>query len=166
MGPAADDYDFRYALTPYTKSIQIYVCPSNPTNTADLNDYNPSWAGTAIIKRSYAANGGAGDGSYGGKRPLQDDVPGTHMAEIVSPAMVIMIGEAYDRAHPDYWDNPNDMRMWGHMSQTNWLFCDGHVKLIKPANTVQPTNMWNITNAAAPANLIGWCSANPNQPAF
>jgi prepilin-type processing-associated H-X9-DG protein len=39
---------------------------------------------------------------------------------------------------------------------TNFLFCDGHVKALKPMATISPVNMWNISNTVAPSAMQGY----------
>ncbi len=158
-----------YGVQPYLKSIQVFACPSNPGNNTEMGYAGYTPAGSRI-RLSYACSHGGDDGtgsSYGGPGPMIDDTTAVSLALVTSPAQVIIVGEAYARYDPDFWNNNNDMRLWGHTNMPNWLFCDGHVKPIKPGATVTPINMWNITNNPAPtADLMNWLTANPGQPIY
>lgn len=52
------------------------------------------------------------------------------------------------RSDPEFWDDNDDMTNQSHSGFTNYLFCDGHVKTMKPTATGTPINMWNVTNTA------------------
>ena len=67
---------------------------------------------------------------------------------------------------PEFWTNNTDMLMQSHTGLTNFLFCDGHVKSMKPVGTLGTdmggsgqagVNMWNVNNAPPPdGNLRSW----------
>jgi prepilin-type processing-associated H-X9-DG protein len=71
---------------------------------------------------------------------------GAALASIDSPVQVILVGEHKDRDDPEYWEQYGDMLMQNHLAMANFLFCDGHVKSMKPVATGTPINMWNIKN--------------------
>jgi prepilin-type N-terminal cleavage/methylation domain-containing protein/prepilin-type processing-associated H-X9-DG protein len=137
-------------ILPYTKSIQLYKCPSNPSNAK----VSWSWDGTQdVIPQSYLSNGGNGTmGNMGGNQPMGENA--SALADISSSAKVILVGEHIGRGDPEFWDNYNDSQFRGHLGQTNFLFCDGHVKSMKPSQTVTPTNMWDNQNRAANAAWV------------
>ncbi len=179
----ADPAPWHVKIFPYVKSTQIFACPSNTGNTTILNN-STSTAIPQGIPYSYVSSGGdtpgatgGGDTHYGGPRPIRfvnnstANIAPCSLAEIVSVAQVIMVGEtnsgvaaASPRKDPDFWDNDGDMTTQSHLGTSNWLFCDGHVKAMKPLATGTPTNMWNVNNATtngtttvgpAGANLLG-----------
>lgn len=156
-------YPWHMTILPYTKSIQIYKCPSNPTN----NRVGWSWDGTTdIIPRSYVSNGCYGEcgsmgappaGAPGARQPMVNEDPNrsaTSLAELSQAAKILIVGEHQDRGDPEFWDNVNDTIFRNHLGQTNFLFCDGHVKSLKPLATVNPVNMWEIHNYPAPASWV------------
>ena len=172
----ADKSPWHTKIFPYVKSTQIFACPSNTGNTAILNN-SVSTAIPQGIPYSYVANGGdtpgangGGDNHYGGPRPIRyndnTNTPPCSLAEISSVAQVIMIGEtnsggAAPRKDPEFWDNNEDMKTQSHLGTSNWLFCDGHVKALKPIATGRPINMWNVNNATTNgSSTVGEAGAN------
>ena len=109
------------------------------------------------IPVSYEASHGGFPGSqFGGPGPMgvAPQAWGSNLdnsaalAQVDSPAQVILVGEHRGRQDPKFRDDTNDLLFVDHMQQTNFLFCDGHVKAMRPVATVTPVNMWNVTNAA------------------
>ena len=177
----ADLAPWHVKIFPYVKSTQIFACPSNTGNTTILNN-SISTAIPQGIPYSYVANGGdtpgptgGGDNHFGGPRPIRYTntaaVSPCSLAELTSVSQIIMVGETNSgvptsspRKDPEFWDSDTDMLTQSHLGTSNWLFCDGHVKSMKPVATGTPLNMWNINNATtngstvtgpAGANLMG-----------
>ena len=163
-------------IYPYVKSAQIFACPSNTGNTTTLN--NTPALGAPAIPYSYVANGGdtsgpggGGDIHFGGVRPLRYEnnvpIPPCSLSQVGSSAQVLMIGETNSgvptgspRRDPDYWTNDTDMLTQGHLGTSNWLFCDGHVKSLRPVATGTPLNMWNVDNTTTVGGAVGPAGAN------
>lgn len=142
---------WRVMIEPYIKSADAFRCPSNPSNNTTAG-YNAP--GGIQYKESYLVNGDGG--GTGGTQPMRNG-SSCSLAEIQTPTNLILVGEHPGRSDPEFWsNNANDMRMQGHMGTTNFCFADGHVKALHPMATVNPTNMWNVTNAAAPAAFVGF----------
>lgn len=133
----AISWSWKDACQPYIKSSQIFGCPSNP----NVQNNQPN---------SYAIND-AGGHFDGGNTWANRFMP---MAAIQSPASKILVTELRwqnwnDWASP-WWDSNNwnwTTGFAGHTGSFNLLFCDGHVKAMKPAQTVaNGFNMWDQLN--------------------
>lgn len=147
----ANDVPWQFVIQPYVKSAQLFKCPSN-TSTGFQNNSN------GIIPISYVCNGtgnNAGVVGFGGDRPMNAygvSGNGVALAQIESSAQVILVGENTTRNEPEFWDTP-DLTFQGHLGMTNFLFCDGHVKSLKPTATGTPVNLWTVNNSAATTAL-------------
>ncbi len=117
-------------VQPYMKSIQVFKCPSNPnTNTM---------GGSATIKAGYAYNARLGNDN-------DDPAPQT-LASVSATANKVMVMEQKGQTWNDYgsswWTTGNwDQGFAGHTGSMNVLFCDGHVKSLKPVALLTPVNM-------------------------
>ncbi|HEX8552570.1 MAG TPA: DUF1559 domain-containing protein [Abditibacteriaceae bacterium] len=134
-------------LEPYTKSSQVYKCPSNATQTDVRNEIpNSYWANYYSSPDNYGAVRGAGNGigvfcDTGGS--------GVNSSEIENAATTIAIGELRigdTFLPPSGYDNTaTGFRLFaGHLSTSNYLFVDGHVKSLKPLDTVPPKSGVNM----------------------
>lgn len=76
----------------------------------------------------------------------------TSLAEVPDSAGTILVSE-YSYSYPyvnfdfgsgnaAYFDL-DYVAFKGHLNTSNFLFCDGHVKALKPIATVSSTNMWS-----------------------
>jgi prepilin-type N-terminal cleavage/methylation domain-containing protein/prepilin-type processing-associated H-X9-DG protein len=146
-------------IQPYTKSLDLFKCPSNPRNTpnpADMDTYmscsGPHWNVTGpMIPIGYPLNA----------RMHGSAQQALHMAAVQAPATKISMSEATAR-YTEFNTTTTravDMAAWGfagHMSTTNYLFGDGHVKALRPVRTTTPLNMWG---ARGPTAVAGCSSA-------
>jgi prepilin-type N-terminal cleavage/methylation domain-containing protein/prepilin-type processing-associated H-X9-DG protein len=140
---------WQFVIQPYVKSYQLFKCPSSSSSgfTTNSND---------LVPRSYQSNGGNVNDAltlFGGDRPMNEGKT-IALAALESPAQLLLVGEHPDRADPEFFSHSASTTFLSHLQTTNFLFADGHVKAMKPAATGTPVNMWNITNAAAPAALL------------
>lgn len=159
-------YSFRWALNPYTKNSQIWVCPSNPheinlsaqgycTNSACDQGYttpgNTTPTAGSVISTNYTLNDAAAQ--FNNAYPK--------LAIITSPAQKLLLVETWHQPWSDYasswWCNggPDGTASgnftasgWAnHTAQWNCLFADYHVKSMKPTGTVGPLgqtfSMWD-----------------------
>ncbi len=160
---------WRSFIYSYIKSQGVYNCPDNPKNTTW--DAGAPFPGVPALNLSYAMNPRIGEPGgwvqgYG--------AGGTSLANIQEPASKILISECINPS-PDYvWPDANETGNTdisgkgyaGHNDTANYLFCDGHVKSMKPTATASPLNMWGGMNgtggyAGMPAsNVAGVCGNN------
>lgn len=147
-------------IQPYTKSYGVFVCPSNPRNTTPMLDgQNPPPNGPNSTRVSYAApiEVGVNGAAFGGR-----DVAGPTLADFQSPAQTIMVCES-NAVNTDFrltttlWmgsnatgSGGNPGLFAGHTGQMNLLFTDGHVKAMRPLQTITTVmggsgavNMWD-----------------------
>jgi len=154
---------WHYVLQPYVKSIQVFKCPSNTSESK-------AYAGNALaasgqssaISNNYAANGM--QASYNNPDANSGPFAGTNQAgrtlgEFQYPAQLIAVVERLQRNPPPTGDgdwqldptNSNDANALfnGHLQTSNYLFADGHAKALKPLGTVDASaggsssvNMW------------------------
>lgn len=154
-------------IMPYVKSTQLFTCPSNPRRTTRMNNTGASAAN--FISNSYVANGkGNADTislfyDWGGHAPMSRYytgaqgtlIGGVNMSRINSPAQVLLVFENKGTSQGpymyDYFNllSAGTTRLTSHLERTNMLFCDGHVKAMKPLDSLEPLNMWNVTNTAS-----------------
>jgi len=135
--------NFRGLVTPYVKNQGVWKCPSNPsTNTSD----NAAVGGPYLCH--YAINNAANQFPGGAAGPL--------LAQIQSPANKILMVELRAQPWNDYasnwWTSYGAGSAWdygfaGHSTTWNLLYADGHVKAMKPMNTVVGGyNSWEYGN--------------------
>ncbi len=130
---------YKQSLQPYLKSVQIWVCPSNPNN---VYDGQGAAGGIPAVKKSYAANPRLITPGWAG-------APSPALSFIQNTAQKIILcdstyewGVMYpDWVYPGRTDCPDNVYA-GHLGTMNCLFVDGHVKSMKPVNTGTPINMW------------------------
>ncbi len=131
---------WQQVIYPYTKSVQIFRCPSN---TAGTNVVTAAATVDGVsypaIPRSYGYNPrfGSGDASL---------TPG--MSDINNISQKVIVAEIQLQNWTDYgapwWTGANnwDQGFAGHLKSANYLFGDGHVKSFLPEATMTPYNMW------------------------
>ena len=139
---------WRQLVQPYVKSAQLFSCPSNPQkdNVADV-----ATGVYPAITHSYSANGHVMI-----KVNIVNPAP-QKMAVIAESARKVLAAEgvaSWDGRYPiiglpDEAGGGNylpDYGFSGHLATWNVLFCDGHVKSMKPVQTMTPVNMWGQMN--------------------
>jgi prepilin-type N-terminal cleavage/methylation domain-containing protein/prepilin-type processing-associated H-X9-DG protein len=147
----------------YVKSMNVFACPSNQS-ASTINQ--ALGYGVPKLQQQYGANinsaGGhhwwdaynyQGCGSFSGisTQPF-------NMSQFVSPATTIDVEEINDDLSLGA-DNNNQVDFEidgfesahnlfaGHNGMSNYLFSDGHVKALRPSQTLIPgNNMWTIDN--------------------
>jgi len=150
------------AIYPYTKSWQIYVCPSDSATRC-----------CGFTARSYSVN------SIVYTKAAYETGPGRALADISAPSTTILAGDKPVKANSynneTCFDNgatmqyPGDSnstnmeyngQLWDwtsndpiHLSGWNYAFMDGHVKWLRPESTVNtagggtltaPKGMWTL----------------------
>lgn len=160
--PNYDDFSWRTVIQPYVKSTQVLVCPSNPDN------YKLTW--DPEFNRSYAGNTNWGGtdysqpekGFFGSSTPVA-------LSAIESPSQLISVSEIFRVPYvtiiidaPSTFDDsgtggPSSVNVYadalftGHLGTSNYLFADGHVKAMRPMQTIQGANLWYRDNSAISA---------------
>ncbi|RYX83111.1 DUF1559 domain-containing protein [bacterium] len=157
QGPAgelSETYSWRRVIYPYTKSTQIFSCPSNTANVSwarDSADSNLGLAGlpltgTPRFARSYVGN--ASNSIISGTAPFNENL-GLSIAAMPDVARTVLIAES---GNVDFNNVPlgytptvfATLMFTGHLQVCNFAFADGHVKAMKPLATATPVNMWNV----------------------
>ncbi len=143
-------------LQPYVKSFQLFQCPSNTRNTVPFND-SVGGKVSYMAPMDYKNSNGAIGARYAAG-------PNLSSFANVSQTIAICEGNAFntDFTITDGWWSPpahdsgtgNPALFNGHLSTGNYLFADGHVKSLKPLQTVSVAmggsgsiNMWDRTGA-------------------
>ncbi|RYZ65670.1 MAG: DUF1559 domain-containing protein, partial [Proteobacteria bacterium] len=146
---------WRRSTYPYTKSTQIYSCPSNTSNATQADDSYDSWLTNAGLPlssprffRSYAANASQ-YGISGGTTPMEYD-RSSSLSALVDVSRTVLVTESKEgdnNVHmnddPSRFSSSTDT-FPGHLGTVIFLFCDGHAKAMKPSATGNPVNMWNV----------------------
>ncbi len=134
---------WRQLVQPYVKSTQLFKCPSNSATGSD-----PARLGYPSVPAN-----------YGGNLRILKDNEAYSLSAVQNVAQKIEVGEIT----PGYEDftfgapswvpgDPNDSWKWenmtfaGHLSTMNCLFADGHVKSMRPMQTMVPLNMYGAFN--------------------
>lgn len=140
------------ALMPYTKSTQIFLCPSNNNASVQVDaifDYFPG----AYNGNPYGNSNG--DGLFGPDNNGCSGAfaPGLSEAAVLSPTQTIALSElAPNTDYNDVSDNYSPpggylSRLFDrHLGTSNYLFADGHVKALQPIATITGYNMWTWDN--------------------
>jgi prepilin-type N-terminal cleavage/methylation domain-containing protein/prepilin-type processing-associated H-X9-DG protein len=169
-GPGSATLSFRGLIQPFIKSYAVIKCPSNPVK--DKGDWPGETADQPLgITCSYA--GARYDGTHKGVFAFGSSGPiGTALASIDTPSSSIDVVES-TATFPDF--NVIDNGLFacnesdktncfggfagslfaGHTGYSNFLFCDGHVKALRPMATLDTAeggsgsiNMWTIDNGS------------------
>ena len=158
-GPNFNNWAGRIA--PYVKSKQLFACPSNPSNTGVMGNNLPGQ--DSLVPASYAMNFEIGDGAYSGGA-------GMSIANINEVATRILVTERIgNNAEPgvmwiDWTGNQfRDNGFAGHLGTSNYLFADGHVKSLRPTQTVAGgRSMWGGWNDSPDCGTVGTNSSAIN----
>ncbi len=154
--------DWRQEIYPYTKSVQMLACPSNPVHDNYFGG-DGNGVDNPLVPHSYGwttAGGGWPNGfSYANGTT-------SSLASVQYPASTLMIGENTN--------NNTDLCAWcfqGNLfchggAMSNYAFADGHAKAMKPVSTYTPVCMWMFDNGAVVTgtNTPGACFVNWNGP--
>jgi len=150
---------WRRTTYPYTKSAQIYSCPSNSFNATLADDSTTArinavgGTGAPVFMRSYAANASNNTTTdfVGGSTPMEfgKSSPLAAMPDVTRTVLVTESKEGDNNVHMNDTNPANrfanaNYAFEGHLGTVNFLFVDGHVKSMRPSQTASPTNMWNV----------------------
>jgi prepilin-type N-terminal cleavage/methylation domain-containing protein/prepilin-type processing-associated H-X9-DG protein len=139
---------WRQLAFPYVKSVQVFTCPSNP--------YHSIY--TDVDNDTFFASYGSNDSV------LQTGDQTALLSEIQNPSTIFIVGESdgigYKLNNPPNppLNSPNcgmcDLHppdshtdlFAGHFDRSNWLFADGHVRALRPTQTCEDTDIWDLSN--------------------
>ena len=160
--PPAPFASFRQVLQPYIKSTQVMVCPSNPRNIVPAD----SAVGNYPVTMTSYGMSGSGIVDYGGLY-RNGNLP-VGLAEIPAPAQVIAAAETtYNGSEYDVFNNILNggnviapQLFAGHLGTSNYLFVDGHVKSMRPLQTMPECNPNPTPCGSSRINL--WTRDNRN----
>lgn len=126
-------------IQPYVKSTQVFKCPSNPNpnNSVGVIGTYPA------LPISYAYNERLGTQS---QATVQEAANKIAVAEIA--------GTNWNDYGSNWWDGTGawDQGFAGHMGMMNVAFVDGHVKAMRPTQTMTPVNMWGWIKSGGPGD--------------
>ena len=134
-------------IYPYVKSTQVFACPSNRIGRDTTQPMASTDDADLDIPCSYGVNNRIM--RYAALTPVKT----VGLSDLNTPAQKIMVGETGQRSEAVGWSNWGQagQNRWlqaasngfqGHLGTMNLLFADGHVKALKPTQTVAPFNMW------------------------
>jgi prepilin-type N-terminal cleavage/methylation domain-containing protein len=177
-----DGTSWKSLLYKYSKSKEVFRCPSNPRQN-DL-DYDITGAtGVLGFTVSYSANT---DITSARNRPFVNTPDTIALAALQSPAQIIGIAETTTRytdfklEQPGSWGQPTARGaiyegnlFAGHNGLSNFLFMDDHVKAMKPLATLDTSsggsgslNLWSNNNlpfASGATDASGFTVCNYSQ---
>ena len=140
-------------IQPYLKSKGLFHDPSSMSANV-VACSNPS----DRVFNHYMANGtryAVGNGTaFSYPRPMDEadwyaggsSLRSTHIAVVTEPSRVLLVAEYNGTANyaniNSVSASPGGFSLTNHLTTTNFLFTDGHVKSIKPTATIASGNMW------------------------
>ena len=155
--------NWRQLIFPYVKSIPAFACPSNP--------YNEMLSVDNEMTISYGCN----------QTALRTKNSSALLSDIQNPASIFLVGEtdgAGFNLHNAKGNGPNPPLLSpdcggcdfpvvgshtdlfaGHLARSNWLFADGHVRSLRPTQTCQGVDIWDLDNNNAGLPCSGTLTA-------
>jgi prepilin-type N-terminal cleavage/methylation domain-containing protein/prepilin-type processing-associated H-X9-DG protein len=169
-------------IYPYVKSMQVFKCPSRNIQDSAFTLAATGQAFPVSYKAN-CMGGATNSGQTQGVAPMNyrawditnGQLPGVMLGDITTSAETILISETNE---PNllyiYWDqgacafsggaaaggcagwgDTDGAQLWaGHLSTSNYLFVDGHVKALRPTATNKTKNMWTIEDDANMATTL------------
>ena len=142
---------WRQEVFPYVKNVQVFTCPSNPYNALTTD-----------------VDGGRFDVSYGANDSvLRSGSAPAALGAIQNPSALFVIGETDGSGYklnnppnppllsPDcggcdlHPEGSHTDLFAGHLTRSNWLFADGHVRSLRPAQTCAGADIWDLSRSNA-----------------
>jgi prepilin-type N-terminal cleavage/methylation domain-containing protein/prepilin-type processing-associated H-X9-DG protein len=164
VGTQAKDA-WQLLIQPYVKSEQILACPSNSTSSRVRSGSAASTPFNHYVGNGNDNNDTAPNSAFQFRRPMDltnyensNAISTPALAEIQAPTQCVVIHEHNNTnwTRP-FIASPSNFGLTNHLTTTNFLFADGHVKSMKPTGTVAGgVNMWSVNPATTiPGNLSG-----------
>ncbi len=138
---------WRQLVFPYARSVNVFRCPSNPYNEVPTDVDND----TFFV-------------SYGANDSVLQTGAATLLGGIQNPSTLFLVGESdgvgYKLHNPPnppllspdcgqcdlYPPGSHTDLFAGHVTRSNWLFADGHVRALRPTQTCQSADIWDLDN--------------------
>ena len=135
------------AIQPYVKSTQLFTCPSN--TEAGLMDTDGD--GTAETGRSYSAVASRFNFDTMGVMWTSDNPTTCSLAKVENPSTTVAVIENRrpddTKARVTRPDEDPFGLFAGHLSTTNCLYADGHVKSVRPLSLMAGgVNQFSLDN--------------------
>jgi prepilin-type N-terminal cleavage/methylation domain-containing protein/prepilin-type processing-associated H-X9-DG protein len=130
-------------VVPYAKNRDIMICPSRrdrgyQPNAADKPvDGNPS-----SLRFGYTGNHWAFVNRTDLAVTSGWNAHGRKLATISSPASLIFVLEGFSSCPEVRWAVQDNLDCSIHNKGSTYVFCDGHAKWMRFAQTMDPVNMW------------------------
>ena len=144
-----NSYNWAESVQPYVKSSQLFKCPSN-TSRGSLDN---GLMEDTQIPLSYAANAlyTVANGDFDSIGPIgATGAPGVSLAALESSSTTLLVSEA-----TGHFAVLQPFNMFvGHLSTTNMLFADGHVKAMRAAKSCSAPYTWAVNGSACPPLLV------------
>lgn len=139
-------------LQPFLKTYGVFKCPSNTRSNVDMPEGTAGPTGTMSVTSYVAAMSNGGTlGVFG-----RQNESGPSLATLNAPSSTIMVLDSNLSAtdfdiSDGYYSNGSGLGetgnlpviFSGHLSTANFLFADGHVKSLRPLQTLTPVNGWD-----------------------
>jgi prepilin-type N-terminal cleavage/methylation domain-containing protein/prepilin-type processing-associated H-X9-DG protein len=156
-------------IQPYVKNWQLMLCPDRSLTTAKVGINYPPALGGRLMGVGYN-DGWVSDSCYGLTCQQKDPItgkkirPGRAIAEITTPADCVAFGDTYDT--PGYSvamdnifsgaDGPFTTHQIRHQQNLNYVFVDGHAKIIKMQTGIY-SGFGLTARPASEINALKWC---------
>ena len=133
------------ALLPYVKNYSVFICPSRPKE--GVNSDWGTW-GKQKLAEGYGLTTHLSPWSYYSDTTGK---PNLKLSDVRNPAAKLIVGEVSGGptagvVNIAIWWSGTCAQYVGKIHggyKTNWVFFDGHAKLLKPSETIRPRFMWN-----------------------
>lgn len=117
-----------HLLEPYTKSSQVFNCPSDTKFTVETNGWRDSYGWNYASFGDYGARANSGNPA-----PYNDANNSTRLSSLECSAETLIIGDQeaadnQDNFNSYYIDSASTYLSTIHFDGANYLFTDGHVK--------------------------------------
>lgn len=160
--PSGFELSWRAMVLPYAKSAGVFQCPSDPSRNLIDFDNDGAHPSYEVARYDNGKGGAFRDSKVVSLSTIQ--LPATTLEAVESTArwteynITDSNSVRYEMEPPGWTNNTANLSgclFTGHTGYGNFLFCDGHVKAMKPLWTVDkspdngsgPVNLWTVDNA-------------------
>lgn len=146
-------------LQPYVKNVDIFICPSQSKNTSinTVHNYKSTYCPNVANGNPYGVGNSKGLFALSTNgNPAFTYSSGTRISDVPVPAETIAFAEYDSNDLLDPYAGWSVGRLYaGHLSMSNYLLADGHVKAMAPDATISSRNMWTRADDAFSAETSG-----------